>query len=205
MSARIKSNQSKKQATNTSPVASNPNASPPKQSLSPALQRALGLIQKNDYAGAANSLSAAGRDPQVRNTLGVCLMRMGRVDAAVDTLRSLVLMPGTLIERCDVSNAAKRNFATALLMKGLPSGALSVLAEIHEPENLMAIRLHAAIKQWEKSLPWLRRLDWKINGIEPSHCCVPLDFEPGEFDFEVNPKSPIKPGKSSKGSLKLAA
>lgn len=141
----------------------------------------------------------------MRNALGVCLIRAGHVDKAVDVFRSFVLMPGTVLERSDVSNAAKRNFATALLMKGIPSGALSVLAEIRDPDHPMALRLEAAIKHWEKSLSWFRRLDWKLNGVEPANCRVILDFEPGEFEFEVQIQRPDQPGKTVKSSLKLAA
>jgi hypothetical protein len=172
--------------------------------LNPAIKQASSLIQKKEYARAANLLAAAGYEPQVRMTLGVCLMRIGCVDRAVDLFRSLVLMPGTVQERSDVSNAAKRNFATALLMKGLPSGALSVLTETHNLDHPMAVRLNSAIKQWEKSLSWFRWLDWKLNGIEPANCKVLIDFEPGEFDFEVLAKRPVDPDKPDQAVLKLA-
>lgn len=201
MSARAKATDYKKYPT---PNVGTKNAGYETPKLSPVLQLACSLIQKNDYAGAVNLL-AAGRDPQIRDTLGVCLMRMGNADKAVDVFRSFVLMPGTVLERPEVSNASKRNFATALLMRGFPSGALSVLAEIHDPDHPMAVRLYAAIKQWEKSLPWYRRLDWKVNGVEPSKCTVPLDFEPGELGFEVQIGHPTQPGKPRKASLKLAA
>lgn len=170
-----------------------------------AFQKAWSLIQRNDYSTAANLLASAGHDIHVRNALGVCMMRSGKVDQAVDLFRSFVLMPGSLIERPEVSNACKRNFATALLMKGLPSGAMSVLAETHDHEHMVAVRLYAAVKQWEQSLSWFRRLDWKLNGVEPSDCRVSIDFEPGEFDFEIQPPRPIGPVKPRKTASKLAA
>ncbi len=132
-------------------------------------------------------------------------MRMGCIEKAVDVFRSFVLIPDTVLERTDVSHAAKRNFATALLMKGSPSGALSVLAEIHDPDHLMAVRLYSAIKKWENSLSWFRWLDWKLNRIEPTKCHVPLDFEPGELDFDVHAQRPVELGTSGKGSSQLAA
>ncbi|TWU01912.1 tetratricopeptide repeat protein [Neorhodopirellula pilleata] len=173
--------------------------------LDPVIKRAGLLIQKHDYAGAANLLSAAGRDSQFRNMLGVCLMRMGKVDQAVDVYRSFVLVPGTVLERSDVSNASKRNYATALLLKGFPSGALSVLTEIRDPNHPMAERLYLAIRQWERTLTWFRWLDWKLNRVEPAKCRIPLAFEPGEFDFEVQTQPPIGPEKSRKAYWKLAA
>lgn len=171
----------------------------------PALQKALALVQKNDYLAAANLLASAGREVQVRNALGVCLMRLGKVDQAVEIFRSFVLVPGAVVERPELSNACKRNFATALLMKGLPSGALSVLAETRDREHVMAVRLHSAIKRWEMSLSWFRRLDWKINRCEPPMCHVPLDFEPGEFDIEVQRSRSVPPVKPHMRTPKLAA
>lgn len=175
------------------------------QKLSPPIERACSLIATGDYAGAANLLGTLPRDPQTRNALGVCLMRMGDADQAVDVYRSFVLVPGTVIERPEVSNSAKRNFATALLMKGLPSGTQNVLSEIHDPDHPVAVRLKSAIRQWEKTLPWLRWLDWKTSRIEPPQCKVVLDFEPGEFDFEVQTRSLREPVVARKSSPKLAA
>lgn len=179
--------------------------SPSATPLSPSIQRACALIKKDDYIGAASMLAAAGRDPQTRNAQGVCLMRAGRVDAAVDVYRSFILIQGSLLERNDVSNTYKRNFATALLLKGLPSGALAVLKATGEPNHPVAIQLHAAIKRWEKSLSWWKRMDWKFNAIEPRNCTVPIDFEPGEFDFYVERLRPAKSEKPAKNDPKVAA
>lgn len=174
-------------------------------SPNPTLLQAARLIQKGDYAKAADLLAAAGRAPRVRDTLGVCLMRLGNIERAVDVYRSFVLIPGTVVERSEISNEAKRNFATALLMQGSASGALSVLSEIHDPNNPAAVRLTAAIKRWEKTLSWIRWIDWKLNGIEPGGCKIPLDFEPGELASEFQTQLPSEPDKSGKGSLELAA
>ncbi len=203
MSAPNKTKTHKEQPKNHS--AKTRRGSNPATPLNPAIQRAWNLIKKGDYVGAADLLAAADRDPQVRNAMGVCLMRAGRVENAVDVYRAFVLTPGTLLERPDVNNAYKRNFATALLIRGLPSGALTVLKDTREPDHPMAVRLYAAIKQWEKSLSWLRRLDWKINSIEPANCRIPLDFEPGEFDFDVQIEQPVTPGKPDGNEPNIAA
>ena len=205
MSARNKTNKYKKHQASNRKTEVAQNTGNDAAVLNPTLQHAKVMIQKGDYAGAANLLATAGHDPKVRNALGVCLMRSGKIDKAVDVYRSFVLNPGSVVERREASNSSKRNFATALLMKGFPSGALAVLAEIRDPDHPMAVRLHSAIRQWEKSLSWFRRLDWKLNGIEPSHCHVPLDFEPGEFDFEVQVQRPDQPNNPCKTSVELAA
>jgi hypothetical protein len=205
MSARTKSKSIKNQQTShKDTLGSQAACNDATPLLSPALQRACSRLQRGDYDGAADLLAAAGRDIQVRNALGVCLMRLGRVDKAVEVFRSFVLMPGTVLERPDVSNACKRNFATALLMKGFPSGAMSVLAEIREPGHPVTLRLNCAIRRWEGSLSWFRWLDWKLNGIEPPMCQVPLEFEPGEFDFDVQLPRPSRTVESGTSSVKLA-
>ncbi|TWT91285.1 tetratricopeptide repeat protein [Stieleria varia] len=171
----------------------------------PTLRNAWTLIQLRDYVAAANILGSAGRDPQIRNALSVCLMRSGCVDLAVDILRSIVLKPGTVVQRPEMSDVCKRNFATALLMSGFPNGALEVLDETADPQHPVAQQLRQAIKRWERTLSWIRLLDWKLNGIHPSDSRVPIDFEPGEFESDANPTRPEKPGGSTDGSLKLAA
>ena len=173
--------------------------------LHPAIARVSNLIRRRDYQAAAELLRSAGRDPLVRNTLGVCLLRFGHVEEALAVFRQFVLTPGSVTERSDVSNACKRNFAMALLMKGSPSGALDVITETREPDHPMAVRIREAVKSWEKSLSWLRRIDWKLNRIEPPRCQVPIDFEPGEFEFEFETDTVQRQfDKPSDNSLELA-
>ena len=114
-----------------------------------------------------------------------------------------MLNPGTTTIRFDVDDLTKINFATALMLKGTPSGALDVLAELRTPEMLPAVRLRAAIIQWSKSLSWWRRWDWKFNRIDPPNARVPIDFEPGEFIFAVQRKSGDSP--TNPTAPKLAA
>lgn len=151
------------------------------KSASPALPTALGLVQKGDYQAAANILRSAGRDIPTRNALGVCLLRLRQVEEALDTFRAFVLSPDSVSERPEVGNACKRNFATALLLSGSPSGAREVLIASNELDHEMAIKIMDAIHAWERRLSWWRWLDWKINRIEPKNCVVTIDFEPGEF------------------------
>lgn len=167
-----------------------------------AIERSLELIADGDYRAAIGILQAAGRDPGVRDLLGVCLMRSGEVEQAVALYRQFVLHPNSVLERPEVSDVCKRNFATALLMKGLPSGALEVLASMHDSESLRSVQIRAAIVNWERTLSFFRRLDWKLNCVEPPNCRVPIDFEPGEIEYanhRVRPDGPLHP------ELRLAA
>ena len=147
---------------------------------------AVSKIADNDYAGAIVCLKRLPHlDPSAQNTLGVCLLRAGRITEAIEVYRRLTLVTGTVIFRSETPDVWKRNFATGVLLSGSPSGALSILEETRDHETLIETRLRVAILDWQKSLPWWRRVDWLLNRIEPKNCSVPLNFEYGEFDFEV--------------------
>jgi hypothetical protein len=138
-----------------------------------------------DYARLAAKLSAGGRGPASLNMLGVCQMRLGNAAEAVRIYRALVLQPGCTWERTDIPALYKRNFATALLLTGLPAGCVSVLHALCQPDHPRCRQLFAAIRNWERSLTFLQRWDWRLNGVAPKHCQIVIDFEPGEFDENV--------------------
>ncbi len=135
-----------------------------------------------DYRRMAAKLVAAGRDPSTLNALGVCHMRLANVAEAVRIYRGLALQPGCIWERAGIPTVYKRNFATALLLAGLPGGCLSVLHALNEPKQPRTRELLAAIKTWEQSLPFFQRWDWRLNWVTPKNCSVPISFEPGEFE-----------------------
>ncbi len=146
-----------------------------------AIQLALHHLQRHAYQDAVAVLKAAGHEARVRDVLGVCLMRAGEVEQAVQLYRQMVLVPNSVYPRPEISDQCKRNYATALLLKGLPSGALDVLAFCSDVRDPRAVEIRAAITRWERSLSWFRRWDWKLNRIEPPHCRVPIEFEAGEI------------------------
>ena len=166
------------------------------------IERSIELMRQGEYRAAAGLLRAAGYDPEVRNLLGVCLIRLGEYEQAVQVYRQFVLLPNSVLERPNMSDANKRNFATALLLKGLPSGALEVLSGMPDMYNLRAVQIRAAILKWEKSLSFLRWLDWKFNFVEPRNCKIPIDFEPGEIEFDTTQVRPDRPARSD---VRLAA
>jgi len=151
----------------------------------PIPPRVLKCIANGEYSQACDILEPLPRSMWTRNTLGVCAMRCGRLGQAVDVFRGLLLISGTTVIRLDAEDLLRVNFATALLLRGLTSGALEALSDVKDPTNAAAARVKDAIRQWSKSLPLLRRLDWRINGCAPANCCVTIDFEPGEFHFVV--------------------
>ncbi|WP_233215030.1 tetratricopeptide repeat protein [Rhodopirellula bahusiensis] len=160
-----------------------PNRTP---ELPAAVKSVSSLLSKRDYEGIIRRLHSAGRSPAIRNTLGVCLMRLGRKEEALSVFRQFVLSSNGFLERSEVSSACKRNFATALLVNGLVGGALDALNQSGDPDHPRAIELRTCLQDWERSLSWWRWLDWKINRIVAKDCQVPMNFEPGEFEFEVS-------------------
>jgi tetratricopeptide (TPR) repeat protein len=147
-----------------------------------AVDRALRQMAAGQYEKALDLLLAAGKNPRILNARGVCLLRLGRFEAAMRALRELVLNPGSTWMRSDLQTVYKTNYATALLLGGHPSGCLDVLREINDEANPTVQRLHAAIERWAASLPFWRRLNWRFGRIEPNNCTVPIDFTPGELD-----------------------
>lgn len=122
-----------------------------------------------------------GQSLDVQNAEGVCLMRLGRPEAAVQLFRGLVLNPGCTWMRRDRPVHYKVNFATALLLNGLTAGCLHMLSDLNGETTPMVDQVKGAIRKWEKSLPVFAWLDWKIYRVAPSSRPVTLDFPPGEF------------------------
>ncbi|QDS93732.1 hypothetical protein FF011L_25050 [Roseimaritima multifibrata] len=158
---------------------------PPTQVSDSKYGRVARLVRQGEYTKAIDYLSALPKDPETSNAIAVCLLRDGQIDVALNRLRQLVTMPGSIVVRLNGNERHGRNFATALLMYGSPSGALDVLNDLRDQKDPRLCLLRQSINTWAKSLPFFRRLDWKVNRIEPQQCKIALDFEVGEFDFET--------------------
>lgn len=139
-------------------------------------------VRNHDYVGLIAKLRASRRDTRSLNSLGVCHLRTGDAAEAVRIFRGLVLQPGCTWERADVPLHYRRNFATALLMAGYPSGCRDVSRALPDQTHPRTRELLAAIANWQRSLGFWRRWDWRLNAIEPPNCVVPINFVPGEFD-----------------------
>jgi hypothetical protein len=136
-------------------------------------------------AGRVPCESSTGRSLSNQNIRGVNFLREGNIDEAVCILRSLVLPPGCTWTRPDAPNLFKRNFATALLLAGHPSGCLELLAEMRDEQNPRVQQLRAAIKRWEKTLSFVQWVNWRTGWIEPDNRPVAIDFVPGELEGEL--------------------
>ena len=144
-----------------------------------AYQKALRLIREQRYQSAIEILSSAGQSPAVLNLRGVCLVRIGSVQTALQVYRSYVLQTGGAWTRTDVPVSHALNFATALLLSGHPAGCLEVLGSLAQRNHPMIDQLQHAIRTWGQSLPLWQRLNWRFGKIEPNDTKVPIDFVPG--------------------------
>ncbi len=144
-------------------------------------------IRSGDYTAAYHSLRTLPPNYLHRSCLGVCAMRIGKNDEAIQIFRGLSLSPGTTMVRGDADDVLLINYSTALLLGNLPSGALDVLGELKDRNAPAADQIRSAINGWVRGLSFWRRLDWKLNHIEPRNCSVPIDFAPGVFPIPIHP------------------
>jgi len=143
------------------------------------LDQVRALLSRNDPQAAMEVLSPhmRSRSKLIINAYGVCLMRMGRNEEAMELLRELVFQGNSFALSTDVPSVVKTNFATALLLTHNVDGAQSVLNQLDETKDEAVARLKAAIAKWKKSLSLFERLQCLWGTPEKR---VVLDYPPGE-------------------------
>ncbi|MEZ6127550.1 MAG: hypothetical protein R3C59_02640 [Planctomycetaceae bacterium] len=147
---------------------------------SPLMLKVARLADAGQIDDAHRLLTSDGRQTdENRNARGVLLMRSGRIEAAVDVLRTLALAPGCTWAKPGSPVIHQTNYAASLLMFGRPLGAVSILADIGDRNHPAVLRLRDAIRRWERGLSWWQRLNWKL-GSAPD-VPVQLDFAPGDI------------------------
>ncbi len=114
---------------------------------------------------------------EMKNALGVCLMRAGHVEQAVNVLRDLVFQNFICIPS-DTPPLYQANYATALLLKNYNQMAIEIIKKLPIDSHPYVAQLHRAIRQWQKNLPLLHQLRCLL-GLYPSVSRVPMDFKPG--------------------------
>ncbi len=138
------------------------------------------------------------RSSSNRNAHGVRCLREGKLEESISVFRSLVMPPGCCWTRLDAPLVYRRNFATALLLAGHPSGCLGLLAEMRDENHPRVKQLRSAIKRWEQTLSLLQWLNWRIGWIDPANRPVTIDFVPGEVEGDF-----LSPGTDSTTSATL--
>jgi hypothetical protein len=144
------------------------------------LERAESLLLEGQPQKALDILNRAGPPaPRLTNAVGVCLLRLGKAERAVDVFRGLVLVPGTICLRRDAAPEHKSNFAAALLAAGNVAGGLRALEEIGDEDRPAVRRLRDAVRRWREGLSFWQRLRWYLGSDPPQ--AVLLDGDLGEL------------------------
>ena len=129
--------------------------------------KALAILQKDGC-----------RTPELKNALGVCLMRDGKIDQAMQVLRELVF--GKLI--CipsDTPPLYQANYATVLLCKQYNQVAIGIIRNLPTSAHPYIVQLRWCIGQWQKKLPFGRRMLSRV-GFYPA-AAIPLTMPPGDL------------------------
>lgn len=149
--------------------------------INTVLNKVQALLNEGRAKDALELLSRCGSNsPPEQNARGVCLMRLGLTEKAIDLYRRLVLRKDSVCFRSDVPVVFKTNFATALLLSRNVSGCEAVLEELGNDSSPEVVKLRAALSRWRHSLNWVRRLLLALHGA-PSRQSIPLDFPPGDL------------------------
>ncbi|MFG0243399.1 MAG: hypothetical protein ACF8R9_11505 [Phycisphaerales bacterium JB054] len=122
--------------------------------------------------------SANGADPVLMNAAGVCHLRAGRPDRAVEVFRRLCVGEGIGI-RPDANQLHVANFATALLLSGNLNACRHHLRLV-DPRHPVAAQVSGAIAGWEASLGGWQRLLRRVGMYEPKRP-LELGSPPGSF------------------------
>jgi len=130
-------------------------------------EEALKIARRHEAGGA-----------EMRNAMGVCLLRLGRIDQALTVFRPLAMSGGGFVLHSDSLAKYKINFATTLLLLGQVCGCEGALREVGHEDDPQVRRLRQAIARWKKSLGRWERAQWWFGS--PLETPVHLDDPLGE-------------------------
>jgi hypothetical protein len=143
-----------------------------------ALERVRDLLERGRTTEARSFLEQMReRSTALQDAYGVCLMRCGEVDRAIDLYRRLLLEQGGVVMRPGATVAARTNFATALLLAGNAAGCETMLTEIDQEDHPLVLRLRTVIGAWRRRQGLFRRLAQRF--YDGGASVVSLDFPPG--------------------------
>ena len=137
------------------------------------------LLDSNEYEKAVLYIQKQGaNNPEMKNALGVCLMRLGRVEYALEVLRDLVFQKFISIPR-DTPPLYQANYATALLLKRYNLMAIEIIQNLPVSSHPYIEELRLCLDQWRFQLPLYRRILCSVK-IFPSSA-VELTMPPGSL------------------------
>ncbi len=175
---------SQNQASNAAPnrtTASKPNGNSHPQS--PEVSELLAKVAASlDSAHPQKALELLQRtkvkSPWVTNAMGVCLLRMGDTERAIEVFKGIAVTSSVCF-RTDAPPVFLTNFATALLLAHNVSGCLSALGAVRDEQNPAVQRLRGAIRRWKEGLSMWQRIRW-FWGDTPGGP-IELGVPPGEI------------------------
>ncbi len=142
------------------------------------INRAKDLLDAGHSENAMKVLTDSGMaSPAVENARGICLLRLGRLGAAMNIFRDLVFPNGAFSIPDDMPTVLRVNYVTSLLLMNNMSVGMQLLREIPDKRHPLVLQLKNAVRDWKKSLPWWRRILLPI-GLYPDKSFRP-DFVPG--------------------------
>jgi hypothetical protein len=115
----------------------------------------------------------------LENARGVCLLRAGDTEGALQVFGDLVLLSGSGRLSSRVPIAYRINYAAALLRANRVAECLDRLEEIDANQDAAVQRLRSVIANWEAGLTWWEKMKWSF-GTSPSRP-VSFDFPLGEL------------------------
>jgi hypothetical protein len=138
-----------------------PHAVPPDPAwpaeLARPLSQARQLLQVEGPAEALEFLSQVkGQSPWLTNAVGVCLLRAGQTQRALELFRGLALGGGFSL-RDDVPVRFKTNYATAQLLCGMHAACAITLSQTRAESDPSVRRLREGIRRWQKGLSFWQR------------------------------------------------
>ena len=149
------------------------------QAADNTLARVRACLAESRPLDALRLLEQSGsRSPETLSAMGVCEMRLGRVESAIERFRAMLFVNGGVGLLPDANPRTVVNFATALLLVGNVAGCVCALDDLAGRGGDDARRIREVIDQWRASLPFARRLGISLSGW-PSNAPIDLPFEPG--------------------------
>jgi hypothetical protein len=136
------------------------------------------LLNSGNPEKALLFLDRESQHPELANARGVCLMRLNKIDAALDVLREVVF--GKFIAIPSSTPALyKANYLTALLLKGFTQMAIEIEVTLETKDHPYIGRLKESLREWKRGLPLHQKLLCLIK-LYPNQT-VELPFLPGEI------------------------
>lgn len=166
----------------TTPAQSSQNGNdvhPP--ALAALLARVSQLVSAGDPKAAIETMGrATPKSPWVDNAIGVCLMRLGMWQQALDVFRGLALGPGGVVLRADAPPVFKSNFAAALAATGNLDGFFRALSDLRDENHSSVVKLRDRVDQWTAGFTSWQKIQWHLGASQPAP--FPIDTNLGDLD-----------------------